>query len=99
LIGLSLLVAAFACCAMAVRRSRALNMDADTRSALAALIGATVFHLVVASKQGSMLLNPLLFLHLILVPKLVLASSAAAPMEHIVDSPQPHTPFPNLMRA
>lgn len=98
LIGLALFTLALWFCGLAAVRARTITLDANVRSALAALIGATVFHLVVSFKQGSMLLNPLLFLHAILVPKLLL-SALGAPSSESVEPQQRPAPFANLMNA
>lgn len=98
LIGLAVFGVAIGSCALAALRMPAVSMPKQTRAAAAALIGAAVFHLVVSFKQGSMLQSPLLFLHLILVPKLLLAAreqEAPAPAP-AVDQP---VQFANLMRA
>lgn len=99
LIGLGLFIAALLACALSLVRSVGLRYaDPDVRAAVAALIGGTVFHLLVSFKQGSMLLNPLLFLHLILAPQL-LAQIARAPAPQPSAPPAAQLTFANLMKS
>lgn len=96
--GLALFGLAIGSCALAALRMPGMSMTKETRATAAALIGGAVFHLVVSFKQGSLLQSELLFLHLILVPKLVLAAreeQAPAPVP-VIEQP---VPFANLMRA
>jgi hypothetical protein len=98
LIGFGLFLAILAFCGRDLVRSFAhTDNDPAVRGALAALTGALVFHLLVSFKQGSMLLNPLLFMHAVLVPKLVLTMISTTTPKPAAAVPADR--FPNLLRS